>query len=251
MDMDEASVLQANKDHFDHAAQTKSYDEQPFVAQVCRDIAQAIRNESPFDKQTTTLLDYACGTGQISRNLAPFTRQIVGIDLSQSMVDFYNQWASNQDISPDQMRAILLGDEERELGDQKFDVIVVRACIIALLHYCIIALSSPVSPLFRIHLQHLQRLIALHCLYRLLHSTLPHSTGKLRNHHDFSYHSFHSLGYATATDVDLHVHANVNAKRTPKPKPKPKTQITDTRLNSSIFKFSIEIGIQPKINTVN
>lgn len=61
----------------------------------------------------------------MSRNLAPYTRQIVGIDISQGMVDYYNQRVFNQGIPSDQMRAICVGDEERELGDQKFDVIVV------------------------------------------------------------------------------------------------------------------------------
>ncbi|ORY67460.1 S-adenosyl-L-methionine-dependent methyltransferase [Pseudomassariella vexata] len=42
------------------------------------------------------LLDYACGTGMISRALAPYTTQCVGIDLSENMVAAYNARAENQ-----------------------------------------------------------------------------------------------------------------------------------------------------------
>ncbi|KAL1876420.1 hypothetical protein VTK73DRAFT_9359 [Phialemonium thermophilum] len=51
------------------------------------------------------LLDYACGTGNVSRALAPYTTQCVGIDLSEGMVAAYNQRASNQGLSQTEMFA--------------------------------------------------------------------------------------------------------------------------------------------------
>src|SRR5262245_17124135 len=65
--------------------------------------------------------------GLISQNLAPYTRQIIGVDISQGMVDYYNQRVSNQGIPPEEMKAVCLelkgtGDE---LDGQKFDVVVV------------------------------------------------------------------------------------------------------------------------------
>ncbi|WYZ45519.1 hypothetical protein EsH8_VIII_000835 [Colletotrichum jinshuiense] len=51
------------------------------------------------------LLDYACGTGLISRALAQFTTHCVGIDISENMVAAYNARAENQGLSAEEMHA--------------------------------------------------------------------------------------------------------------------------------------------------
>ncbi|KAK1844698.1 methyltransferase domain-containing protein [Colletotrichum chrysophilum] len=48
------------------------------------------------DSRPVRLLDYACGTGLISRALAQFTTHCVGIDISENMVAAYNARAENQ-----------------------------------------------------------------------------------------------------------------------------------------------------------
>ncbi|KAF6806085.1 methyltransferase domain-containing protein [Colletotrichum sojae] len=48
------------------------------------------------DTKPVRLLDYACGTGLISRALAQFTTHCVGIDISENMVAAYNARAENQ-----------------------------------------------------------------------------------------------------------------------------------------------------------
>ncbi|KAI2639430.1 S-adenosyl-L-methionine-dependent methyltransferase [Xylaria nigripes] len=58
-------------------------------------------------KRDVRLLDYACGTGAISRALAPYTTQCVGIDISENMVNAYNIRAENQGLSPEEMHAVL------------------------------------------------------------------------------------------------------------------------------------------------
>ena len=63
----------------------------------------------------------------ISRELAPYAKSIVGVDISQIMVDHYNQKVSDQGILPEEMKAVcteLKGGEE-ELDGLKFDVITV------------------------------------------------------------------------------------------------------------------------------
>ncbi|KAL2255619.1 hypothetical protein VTK26DRAFT_3000 [Humicola hyalothermophila] len=55
--------------------------------------------------KSVRLLDYACGTGVVSRALAPYTTQCVGVDLSENMVVAYNARAENQGLSPSEMRA--------------------------------------------------------------------------------------------------------------------------------------------------
>ncbi|KAF4812922.1 putative methyltransferase [Colletotrichum siamense] len=57
------------------------------------------------DSSPVRLLDYACGTGLISRALAQFTTHCVGIDISENMVAAYNARAENQGLSTDEMRA--------------------------------------------------------------------------------------------------------------------------------------------------
>ncbi|KAF5512031.1 putative methyltransferase [Colletotrichum aenigma] len=57
------------------------------------------------DSRPVRLLDYACGTGLISRALAQFTTHCVGIDISGNMVAAYNARAENQGLSTDEMRA--------------------------------------------------------------------------------------------------------------------------------------------------
>lgn len=51
------------------------------------------------------LLDYACGTGLVSRALAQYTTQCVGVDLSENMAGAYNARAENQGLSKDEMFA--------------------------------------------------------------------------------------------------------------------------------------------------
>jgi len=85
-------------------------------------------------------MEYACGTGAptdaptqrrlyllhlglVAKELAAFCKHLVGVDISQGMVDQFNKRADNQ-----KMHAVCveLKGEPGELGNEKFDVIVVR-----------------------------------------------------------------------------------------------------------------------------
>jgi len=56
-------------------------------------------------EKSVRLLDYACGTGVVSRALAPYTTQCVGIDLSENMAATYNARAENQGLTASEMHA--------------------------------------------------------------------------------------------------------------------------------------------------
>ncbi|KAI5984005.1 hypothetical protein EDD15DRAFT_2312577 [Pisolithus albus] len=61
-------------------------------------------------------MDFACGTGLISRELAPHAKSIVGVDISQNMVDMYNLSVHNQGkISPDELEDAMSDDECRRI----------------------------------------------------------------------------------------------------------------------------------------
>ncbi|KLO08068.1 S-adenosyl-L-methionine-dependent methyltransferase [Schizopora paradoxa] len=77
----------------------------------------------------TRMLEFACGTGLVSRELAPFVAKIVGLDISQSMVDLYNKKAKEKGYDPEDVHAVcfnLLGEDE-SLGGVKFDLIICTA----------------------------------------------------------------------------------------------------------------------------
>ncbi|OHF03324.1 methyltransferase domain-containing protein [Colletotrichum orchidophilum] len=65
----------------------------------------AVTQPTAANSRPVRLLDYACGTGLISRALARFTTHCVGIDISENMVAAYNTRAENQGLSIDEMHA--------------------------------------------------------------------------------------------------------------------------------------------------
>ncbi|KAI1164904.1 S-adenosyl-L-methionine-dependent methyltransferase [Nemania serpens] len=83
-------------------------------------------------RREVRLLDYACGTGMMSRALAPYTTHCIGMDISEEMVATYNDGAENQGLSPDEMHAVLGDLASETVGDAllspelfNFDIAVV------------------------------------------------------------------------------------------------------------------------------
>ncbi|KAI0373156.1 S-adenosyl-L-methionine-dependent methyltransferase [Pilatotrama ljubarskyi] len=116
---------QANKAFFDEHAHGHRHPEARKLGQ--KNVA-AMRRAYPtlFDEDTTEVLDYACGTGLLSQALCPHVKSIVGVDISPASVQQYNDQASNQGLSPEEMRAVCveLKGESGELDDAKFDLVV-------------------------------------------------------------------------------------------------------------------------------
>ncbi len=84
-----------------------------------------------FSMKFTVLCDKLTPIGLISRELAPYTKKIVGVDITQAFVDNYNKRVADQGIPTDEICAVCteLKGEEGELDGLKFDVIVVRIWI--------------------------------------------------------------------------------------------------------------------------
>lgn len=138
------NYAEANREFFNKEAGV--YDDRPVALEVAKKCAQAMLKAFDFDEEKTYVLDYACGTGEhnepchsysigmlrwfkglISRELAPFSKQILGVDISQGMVDQYNLRVANQGIPSEEMKAVAteLKGEQGELENRKFDVVVV------------------------------------------------------------------------------------------------------------------------------
>ncbi|KAF8955573.1 S-adenosyl-L-methionine-dependent methyltransferase [Flammula alnicola] len=116
----------ANKEYFD-ANSTNQPD--PRWIELSKRAAQAMRECYDFNEESTVVMDFACNTGLVARELAPYAKTIVGVDISQAAVDIFNEAVSNQGIPPEEMRAVCveLKGEEGELDGLKFDVIVCSA----------------------------------------------------------------------------------------------------------------------------
>ncbi|KNZ79965.1 hypothetical protein J132_08442 [Termitomyces sp. J132] len=111
---DAINFIEANKDHFDKNAH--EYDEQPYALERARRTAIKMREAYDFKEDITTVLDLP----------NKVDLPIVGVDISQGMVDQYNLRVRNQGIPPEEMQAFRaeLKGEAGELGDEKFDVII-------------------------------------------------------------------------------------------------------------------------------
>ncbi|KAA1477672.1 S-adenosyl-L-methionine-dependent methyltransferase [Dentipellis sp. KUC8613] len=133
------TLADSNKDHFSTIAE--KYSEFPSAIKLARYLAAAMRKTYAFNEESTTLLDFACGPGLVSRELAAYTKKIVGVDISHGMVDQYNKRVNEQGIPPEEMHAVCieLKGEPGELDGAKFDVIV---CSMAYHHLEDIAAST-------------------------------------------------------------------------------------------------------------
>ncbi|KAB8295098.1 hypothetical protein EYC80_007036 [Monilinia laxa] len=110
----DVDVTEKNRAHWDSHASTydtrfqKTMEQLISIIQEDRTLSFIGANwitDSSTPEHTVKLLDYACGTGLITRALLPTITRSIGIDLSSSMVDQYNARASNQGLSPNEMIA--------------------------------------------------------------------------------------------------------------------------------------------------
>ena len=77
------------------------------------EVRWAKEDDTKYGRETR-LLDYACGTGSITKALGPLVTTIRGIDISENMVQKYNEAAQSAGIKPEQINAVLgdlLADE--------------------------------------------------------------------------------------------------------------------------------------------
>lgn len=120
----------ANIAHFD--ALSEDYDRRhPDAHELALRLARALRRVLPLDEDTTCVLDYACGSGQVSRALAPHVARLVGVDISPRMVELYNARADAQGLEPHEMRAVGALAELDDTQD-RFDLVV---CSMAYHHF--------------------------------------------------------------------------------------------------------------------
>ncbi|KAK9477917.1 S-adenosyl-L-methionine-dependent methyltransferase [Lipomyces japonicus] len=57
--------------------------------------------------ESTTVIDFGCGTGALSHAIAAYAGSIIGIDVSTSKIEKYNQTATDQGLDPSEMKGIV------------------------------------------------------------------------------------------------------------------------------------------------
>ncbi|KIK59067.1 hypothetical protein GYMLUDRAFT_227463 [Collybiopsis luxurians FD-317 M1] len=125
--------VEANKAYFNASGYAASYDDHPSYVEFAKAVGAAIRDAYPFDPETTTALDFACGTGLTTRSYVPYVKSVLGVDISQRMLDQYTKQAIEKGFA-DKMSCICteLKGAEGELDGAQFDVIT---CSMAYHHF--------------------------------------------------------------------------------------------------------------------
>ncbi|KAL7267143.1 hypothetical protein RUND412_010284 [Rhizina undulata] len=143
------NVTEDNRKYFNDMAST--YDLQAQAIKMNEIVAKDLLRRRDWagvvwDHHSTRVLDYACGTGLISRILAPYTKQIIGMDISEKMVESFNQKVGNQGIPSEEMRAIVadLCSEKLDpkLSDPQYFDFDVAVCGFAFHHFPNVPLAT-------------------------------------------------------------------------------------------------------------
>ncbi|KAK5154051.1 hypothetical protein LTR04_006095 [Oleoguttula sp. CCFEE 6159] len=115
-----SAFTEANRRAFDDIA--AEYDTQPWQRKMAMTLTHGVQErldwfgvkwkdegeaEGEEGKREVKLLDYACGSGMVSRALMPVVTTIRGIDISSNMVDAYNARARASNLSQLQMSAVV------------------------------------------------------------------------------------------------------------------------------------------------
>ncbi|KAF9230077.1 S-adenosyl-L-methionine-dependent methyltransferase [Melanogaster broomeanus] len=96
---------ESNRHYFNETAH--QYNHRHDAQTAARKLGGAMKDTGLFKEGVTTVMDFACGTGLISQVLAAEDpKLIVGVDISQAMVDHYNKTVSDNGVALEEMRAI-------------------------------------------------------------------------------------------------------------------------------------------------
>ncbi|KAF2810004.1 S-adenosyl-L-methionine-dependent methyltransferase [Mytilinidion resinicola] len=111
------AFAEANRKYFDSLAEM--YDGKPWAKKIGEQLAKAFRSRRDWigvdfldegtanSDKTVRLLDYACGTGMVSRALGPYVTTTIGIDISPNMVAAYNERATSSGFPKSQVSAVV------------------------------------------------------------------------------------------------------------------------------------------------
>ncbi|KAE9394884.1 S-adenosyl-L-methionine-dependent methyltransferase [Gymnopus androsaceus JB14] len=125
--------VEANKAHFNATDNASKYDDDPLFVEFASTVGAAMREAYQFDPSSTTVLDFACGTGITTRSYTSYVKSVLGVDVSEKMLDQYMKQAEAKGFA-DKMSCVCieLKGAEGELDKAQFDVIT---CSMAYHHF--------------------------------------------------------------------------------------------------------------------
>jgi 2-polyprenyl-3-methyl-5-hydroxy-6-metoxy-1,4-benzoquinol methylase len=85
-------------------------------------LAKVLRRSEKYLKKDDTVLDFGCGTGTRSLELAPFVRRVIGLDISPKMIEHAREKAKEQRIENADFTDGTIFDEICKVGS--FDAVV-------------------------------------------------------------------------------------------------------------------------------
>eukprot|EP00727_Mastigamoeba_balamuthi_P012792 m51a1_g8135 putative S-adenosyl-L-methionine-dependent methyltransferase (256) ;mRNA; r:9571-10399 len=120
----EGGAAQANRQFFDEHAHEQA--EMPELRALAERLGPVFVAQHTFDPSATTVLDFACGSGLVSRAIAAHAKKVVGVDISPVSIDMYNAAARALGYGPERMQgvALELTGAPGELSGELFDVVV-------------------------------------------------------------------------------------------------------------------------------
>lgn len=87
------SHTKANVEHFNKEA--AAWDEKPYILEWAAKLNSLLNQYLTLDPAHTTVIDFGCGTGAVSVRLAQNVRMVVGVDMSNNMIEQYNKKAGS------------------------------------------------------------------------------------------------------------------------------------------------------------
>lgn len=110
--------MNESAEHFNQAA--SDWDKKPMRVQIALKVAESIKKQIPL-QPTMTAMDYGCGTGLVMFELAPYLKQVLGVDSAEEMLKMVEQKCEEQQISNVKTHFADLTSEK--LPEQTFDLI--------------------------------------------------------------------------------------------------------------------------------
>ena len=110
--------MNTSVEHFNQVA--TEWDKKPMRVQIGLKVAEAIKQQIPLES-TMSAMDYGCGTGLVMFELAPYLKQVLGVDSAEEMLKVVNQKCEEQQISNVKTHFADLTSEK--LPEQTFDLI--------------------------------------------------------------------------------------------------------------------------------
>ncbi|EAU93366.1 hypothetical protein CC1G_04345 [Coprinopsis cinerea okayama7 len=113
---------EANRAHFNE--HTHLFNEWPHAKERRERTIEALLKYNTLDKENTTVLEFACGTGLISAGILPHVKSVLGVDISDEAVKLFNERSEKEGVL-DRCRGIAVNIETDKgaLQGQKFDMI--------------------------------------------------------------------------------------------------------------------------------